>query len=188
MAKIIPYIRQYRESDIAQIVALSDKEFGTGYLTLEHLKSFLGSDTRFCFVVDLDSVIIGFSLFEVCDTDQIHENNIIIPPEYVTEDGLYGLVKTIAVETEYRFQGIGTTLVRVSLNQLKELTRIFVSVVWDKANNQKFTRIFDEIEMSFTQQIKNYWIQDSMLKGYNCVYCGLPPCKCNARIYFLNLN
>ena len=67
--------------------------------------------------------------------------------------------------------------------RLKEISPYWLSVAWAPGKIVRSEKLFRDFGLSPTQEIDNYWYDDSLRRNYVCAACGEPPCTCTAVLY-----
>ena len=99
-----------------------------------------------------------------------------------------GLLKAMAVKKEYRHKGIGSVLSKEAMSRLKALgCTVIFTVSWESQSSDSSQGLLESIGFNPLVEIKEYWRTESLENGFNCPRCGLPPCKCSATFYILEL-
>lgn len=159
--------------DHDQIVELSDKIFGPGYIELSELEQLS------CLVAKSDDKVIGFSTYKIIskkDFDLLH-------PKLEDYDFGYliGFLGSIAVEKERQKNGVGYALTRQAIDYLSQADSI-VSLAW-KQKTTPAAKLLTNLGLSRVTEIQDYWFEESVEKNYTCQGCGKPPCLCTAELY-----
>ena len=159
-------IRDLHTDDIDAVLAIADSQLGEKYITETDL-----SEGK-VFVAEEDELgkIVGFCIALVA-----------------AKDGK-SYVRTVAVDSAYSGQGIGTALVAKAVDYLKVLgaERIF-SPLWKHNGVVNSDVIFRRNGFVPKHGIPDYWLKDSMEKGYSCPVCG-KGCHCTCVMYELTIN
>lgn len=157
-------IRNLEQSDINEILAISDAQLGENYITIDDLTGYhtiVAEDDEQCSCV-------GFCL------------------SYVSQDGT-AYVRTVAVSPDYMGRGIGTALVAKSVEYLKDNdAKTILSPLWKHEGGVNSDVIFRRNGFVPKQEIPDYWYADSLEKGYTCPVCG-KGCHCSCVMYELML-
>lgn len=159
-------IRDLHTDDIDAVLAIADSQLGEKYITETDL-----SEAK-VFVAEEDELgkIVGFCIALVG-----------------AKDGK-SYVRTVAVDSTYSGQGIGTALVAKAVDYLEGLgaERIF-SPLWKHGGIINSDVIFRRNGFVPKHEISDYWLKDSMEKGYSCPVCG-KGCHCTCVMYELAIN
>lgn len=93
-----------------------------------------------------------------------------------------GLFKSIAVTERFKGHGIGTILLRQSVEWFdSQKATAIVSLAWE-SNGIGFAQgILESLGFRRKLHIENFWYTDSLQKGYQCPTGG-NPCRCAANI------
>ena len=159
-------IRDLRSADIDAVLAIADSQLGEKYITetdLSEGKVFVAEED------ELDK-IVGFSIALVG-----------------AKDGK-SYVRTVAVAQEFSGQGIGTALVAKAVDYLKGLgAKQIFSPLWKHDGVVNSDVIFRRNGFVPKHEIPDYWLNDSIDKGYSCPVCG-SVCHCTCVMYELTID
>ncbi len=181
------FISPINQADFKEILTLSDKLLGAGYLDEMQLQKYLG-DKHKTGIVSKSSKgeITGFQLVLTCELDEllqmsVSEHNWF--KEYFSSKAPIGVIKTVGVNPEYKNQGIGTLLTSKGIEILQKEATTIISMCWDQKDDTPFARVLEKCNIHLIKTIPAYWEEDSLAKEYSCKFCGEPPCLCAALIY-----
>ncbi|MBO7652751.1 MAG: GNAT family N-acetyltransferase [Bacteroidales bacterium] len=158
-------IRDLRTQDIDAVLAIADSQLGEKYITEADL-----SEGK-VFVAEEDGLgkIVGFCIALVA-----------------TKDGK-SYVRTVAVAQEFSGQGIGTALVAKAVDYMEGLgAKSILSPLWKHDGVVNSDVIFRRNGFVPVREIPDYWLKDSIEKGYLCPVCG-KECHCTCVMYELYL-
>ena len=155
--------RDLRGADIDAVLAIADAQLGEKYITETDL-----SEGK-VFVAEEDKLgkIVGFC---------------------IALNGTDGksYVRTVAVPQEYSGQGIGTALVAKAVDYLEGLgAKQIQSPLWKHDGVVNSDVIFRRNGFVPKYEITDYWLKDSIEKGYSCPMCG-KECHCTCVMYELS--
>lgn len=175
---------------IPEIIRIGDQQIGEQFLESEILENCIHKKDKFIGKVAIDltrNKIAGFIVSFVIEKEElsnIYKKGVEQIPRSLTYANEYGVLKSVAVNEEYKGQSIGTRLVSVTLEEFKKLniTTVFSSA-WKSEKGTNMKGIFDSLDFKEVYEIKDYWKEDSLEKQYKCPVCGNPPCRCSAIIY-----
>ncbi len=156
-------IRDFNVADTECVVAIADKQLGEGYITAD---DFVGK-----------KVIVA---------EEADENNVVgFCIAYIDSEDGKAYVRTVAVAQEYSGLGIGTALVAKAVDYLKGLgaEQIF-SPLWKHDGVVDSDVVFRRNGFVPEREIPDYWLNDSIEKGYSCPVCG-KVCHCVCVMYGL---
>lgn len=173
-------IRLAEPSDIEQIATISNICFGNQYLTKEHVCQQLELHD-YNFVVILNETVVGFCFAQQISASYAYDIYEILPKNVNS----YAIIKNIAVHPEYQRKKLATKLlnnVYMQLKANKNFDGIFYPC-WDEPVSKAFCESLLELGFSKLKEIKDYWLNDSHEKGYDCIKCG-NPCKCSLLLYY----
>jgi len=178
-----------KEEHITQMVAISDKELGEGFLQHKDIMNkILDKDSHICKAALINETIVGFCLSkivkrsEICDYLHVDQANL---PEYVKCADKIGVLKTIAVHNKFHRHGVGHALTFAAYNDL--ITRdvqAISSIAWKNGETINADGVLSALGLRPHIEIKSYWEADGIKNNYNCSACGPPPCRCSAVLYF----
>ena len=154
-------IRDFNIADTEYVIAIADEQLGEGYVTADDL------DGKNVIVAeDIDGKrVVGFCIAYIDSVD----------------DKAY--VKTVAVAQEYSGCGIGTALVAKAVDYLKGLgAKQIFSPLWKHDGVINSDVIFRRNGFVPMREIPDYWLNDSIEKGYSCPVCG-KVCHCVCVMY-----
>jgi ribosomal protein S18 acetylase RimI-like enzyme len=183
------FISNISPSDFQEVILLSDKLLGVGYLDEIQLQKYLDDSHKTGIVSKSPSgEITGFQLMLTCELDEllqmsVSEHNWF--KEYFSNKSPIGVIKTVGVNPEYKNEGIGTLLTQKGIDILQKHAKSIISMCWDQKDDTPFARVLEKCNMHLIKTIPAYWEEDSLVKKYDCKICGEPPCLCAALIYEL---
>jgi diaminopimelate decarboxylase len=173
------------EAHIEAVMRVSIARFGTDFLSEAELRTYLDSTTHFCQVFLQDGEVLGFSLMEVGDCEQIARRmkgqaDWFLRHFAAYERLAYRSLTAVAKEAEGR--GVATALVREGLAFLATRAEVVVCDAW-KSDHTHIGGVLERNGYALIKEVPDYWAADSQAVGYTCCYCGAPPCRCTAVIY-----
>ena len=183
------FISVIKKADFQDVLSLSDKLLGVGYLDEFQLQHYIDVESKTGIVSKSPSgEITGFQLVLTCELDEllqmsVSEHNWF--KEYFSNKSPIGVIKTVGVNPEYKNQGIGTLLTSKGIEILQKEATTIISMCWDQKDDTPFARVLEKCTMHLIKTIPAYWEEDSLVKKYDCKICGEPPCLCAALIYEL---
>lgn len=181
-------VRLMQNKEVGQIKELASESFGNNYITTNDILSYLNSTHKFAFCLFNKKEFIGF-LFLRTYSNNLIQNYFLTQKDwfknYFDSTKIIAVVTQIALIKKYRQQKLSSILLHSSIEFIKPKCDTIVSVCWIKkeTNNMKFLLLNNGFKNIKTLQ--NYWLQDSIDKGYYCETCGTPPCQCNAEVFEL---
>lgn len=159
-------IRDLHTDDINAVLAIADSQLGEKYITETDL-----SEGK-VFVAEEDELgkIVGFC----------------IAPAGAKDGKSY--VRTVAVAQEFSGRGIGTALVAKAVDYLESLgVKSIFSPLWKHDGVVNSDVIFRRNGFRPVREIPDYWLKDSIEKGYSCPVCG-KECHCVCVMYELTMD
>ena len=181
-------IRYAREQDISDIIKISNRELGENYFS-EVTEKLTGTTEILLRIAatERDQVVaFCYSRFMKLPALKKELNlkkiPVSLPPKHPV-----GLMKTIAVQNEYKNMGIGTRLITDTINIMQEqkITSFFL-LAWKSRKSINVLGIMKYFRFSIILTIPGYWYNESLEKGYSCPVCGSPPCCCEAALFYKN--
>jgi len=176
----------YSES-ILKCIEIGNTQFGNGFVTEFELEDTIKSTQRFGLVSKTDNIVSGFVLAVVCDSfnelEPILVSNINWFKKTYKDKYPIALIQTIGVSENYTGLGIGKKLTKAIINDLNQLSKTTLSLVWEHKNGTPLAHILGQCGLSIQVKIPDYWQEDSVHHNYECKYCGTPPCQCAMMVY-----
>ena len=176
--------RDAKSKDLPKILEISDAELGKDYLD-ETIKDKIVSKTTIFRVAESSSEgLVGFCYSYLSNAkDIITELGIKKLPKALTISSKIVVLKTIAVSTFIKGRGVGSSLIKDSLEiyNKQEVESIYC-LAWRSKKGTNIHGLLNIHNFSIYEEIPNFWTKDSQEKGYLCPECG-NPCKCVAVIY-----
>jgi ribosomal protein S18 acetylase RimI-like enzyme len=162
---------------------LTNNTFGRDYISTDELDR-EQYQIIYCYITDK---LCGFVLFSILSIDDVarHVSSIKPFPEFDKNPfQKIGFIKSIAVDPNYRNQGIGKQLLKACLLEISAKSNAVFSVCWlDKNGNSIFGEMLRKQGFIKTETFSDYWYSDSLKKQYSCALCGPPPCRCAAEVW-----
>ena len=184
------HIRNFNENDFESIIQIANSRFGNDYIQKQELAHYLKEENKIGVVALINNEIVGFALAQTCDLKTLLDI-VLCKQEWFNEHFIkvetIGLLKTIAVDSNYTNQGIGKALTEYRIKELHKQAKSLLAISWRNKNNSANVHILEKIGFTLKLEIENYWGKDSITKGYDCIVCGKPPCNCEALIYTIKL-
>jgi len=181
-------VRLMQNKEVSLIKKLADESFGKDYITIKSIISHLNSTNKFAFCLFDNQKFIGFLFLKTYSNDTI-QNYFLTQKEWFTNyfksTKVIAVVTQIALTKEHRLLGLSKLLFNSSIDFIKPKCNTIISICWvkDEMNNMKFLLLNNGFKNIKT--LSNYWLQDSIEKGYQCEICGTPPCQCGAEVFEL---
>lgn len=183
-------IEAFKKSDIPASIKICDQELGEGYLSSEMLVQLAESKNTFIqSALDSHNNLIGFGFCTVVNPTQLkkslHSSQYQRIPKEIQEIEQLGIINTLAVCSEFKGMGIGTTLCKqfISFFQ-KEQISTCISFAWKNKSGINMGGIYEKSGFSALQLLENYWQEESIEHQFTCAGCDAPPCTCDAVLYY----
>lgn len=168
---------------IDKILGFARDAFGDGFLSAKSLETQINNESTYLVIaVDEKNELLGFASAKVCNIEEF--NDEVLHPVHLKDDiENVGWIKQVVVHQYHQRKNIGTQLVNYIENQLKNKSDVILCISWHKGDSTPMSLLLEKNNFYEITFIKNYWGFDSIIKQYNCIICGMPPCKCSAAVY-----
>lgn len=181
-------IENFNTKYSSQILRIADSELGKDYFSIDDLNFFTNKEKMaFCKVAKCNKRVVGFAMSivlshnELTDYLKISANDL---PKFINASDNVCVIKTVAVDENYKGIGIGHKLVKSLMkDSIKNKINDFASVAWKNGNHVNIAGILESLDLKVYKEIKDYWTEDSINENFQCPTCG-NPCHCSAIIYF----
>ncbi len=178
------------EKHFLEIFKISDKQLGQDYVTEELLDKCVKDHTNYIGRTAIDhktNQVLGFCISIKLDEkdlpDLLNIESDAIPYPLQGANDL-GVIKTIAINKNFKGLGIGTSLIVDALHEFKMRDRKTVfTIAWKSKLGTNLHGVLMKTSFKRFIEIPNYWYQSSLESGCHCSVCGKPPCVCSAVIY-----
>lgn len=178
-----------QKEHIKNVLEIANIELGKDYFNYTTLINVINNPSKYICKVALSntSEVYGFAFGVVINNNELKDylklDNSKLPT-YVLHSKRIGVIKTVAVNQDYKQQGIGSTIVKECYNQLIDMNiEVATSVAWKKGATINIDRVLTKMGFIKHLEVKQYWLEESQKSEFECPYCGFP-CTCNAVIYF----
>ncbi len=153
--------RSFNPDDKAAVTAIAHEAFGPGYFDTEGK----GENIE---VVENAGHIVAFCYAKE-HIDSIEER--------------FGLIKTLAIDSNHQKQGIGTELVERAINRFESRNINYVAyLAWMRHGQVPMESLLLRLKFTRKAILKKNWYRESLKLGYSCPDCG-SPCVCDAVWY-----
>jgi GNAT superfamily N-acetyltransferase len=93
-------------------------------------------------------------------------------------------METASVTESLQGQGIGQELARHRIRWLGEAgCTAVIGVSWESGLANTSDRVFRKLGFERLAQVKGFYADDSVCRGFICPVCGSPPCRCSASLF-----
>lgn len=178
------------EKHIPHILNIADSQLGNDYLSSNIINSCINNKDDYIGKVSIDhhnNKVVGFYMgYKVSKDDvvEMFKDYVDKTPRILRYSNIFGLIKTVAVDDNYKNRGIGTKLIRdAEENFLSKNINTIFTVAWKSKEGTNLKGILEYLGYKELFEILDYWKEDSIENNYNCPSCGNPPCTCSAVIY-----
>lgn len=180
---------------IKDAAKIYEQGLGQKYISEEDLIIFAGGKEKYILIGALiDDELAGVMLAYPMSQDESEEYDRELLEKNVPKilsSRKVGIIKSVAVEKNYRRRGLGTQLIIRSMQKLEEMgCDLFFAVSWDSGLKDSSPSIFKALGFTKALEISEYWKEDSRdlvtnEPKYMCPVDG-NPCRCSAIFFFKN--
>lgn len=155
-------IRKAHHDDYVDVYRIGDEQLGKGYF-----QEVLNSNSEHLLWVAIDP-----------ETNEVRGFLFVILQKKTA------IIKTLAIQQKYQRTGFGTRLLRTALEELLGSVDRFEVIAWELSDTNLIPLESILVKTGFVKshEITNYWLDDSIQRGYSCPSCG-NPCQCSAVIF-----
>ena len=180
--------RAMSPKDFPLIISLGNHVHGDGYLDKDNIEKWyqqgLKNHINAGFVAYDEDKLVGFRItFAV---DNWHIDKWCTPEKWQLKESEVCYFKCNTVDEHYRGYGIGSQLLKLSIDAAKQQgAKAGISHLWKQSPGNSAVKYFTKCGGVLVQSHPDKWYQDS-LDGYDCILCG-HDCHCEAAemiIYF----
>ncbi len=165
-------INYLAESQLKDVVDISNSQFGVGYLNTSDFTS----DGAIVLVATDDEKVVGFALFYIIGGDDFPAQLSIFYP--VAHTSVF--FKSIAVLPGFENRGVGSHLMQMVLNLARNQGVLCCyGYLWVKDGKMALESIARHHGFHDVKVMPRFWQQVSIDKGFDCPVCG-NPCRCDA--------
>ncbi|MDA8092831.1 MAG: GNAT family N-acetyltransferase [Betaproteobacteria bacterium] len=147
-------VEAYSPDDAATLQLMADNALGVGFFEVLQLTARSG------LVAKAGPKAVGF---------------LVIEP---AGEGMS--LPVVVVDAAYRRQGVGLLLGRAALARHPD--KAWLSVAWISGSEIPADRLLRRIGFAPSCRVREYWLEDSLKRGFTCPICG-HPCRCDAMLY-----
>lgn len=176
------------EIHFKEIIAISNKVFGEGFLTNNQLHIYHKNKIKKGFVLLNQNQVIGFITIDFIAPEQLI--NSLLKDGKLIYDKLsnyttIGFIKQVIIHPNHQQKGFGKQIIKNVLEQLNYKIDAWLCIAWMQEDVIPIENALLKNHFLKEILIKNYWKDNSVKNKYNCMICGTPPCQCNAVAYLL---
>lgn len=180
--------RTMTKADFPAVIELGNFVHGGGYINQEYLKQWFEKGLKDGINANIvaydNNKLVGFRISYAAGNWQIDQ--WYSPELWQTSLAKTAYFKCNTVDADYRGFGIGSKLLKLSVNELiRQGAKAGVSHLWRQSPGNSAVNYFSKCGGILVKDHPSKWHQDS-LDGYNCTICGYN-CHCVAAemiIYF----
>jgi ribosomal protein S18 acetylase RimI-like enzyme len=189
--KLIPMensvsIINLKAKQIPEVIKISNDQLGNSYFGDKITKEDLNNERQIYRIsITNDDIISGFCFSKILNEKEkekyVDEKNL---PGYLKEVNKLAILKTSAVRSEYQDRGIGTALIKDSINKISEKGgSLIIAEAWKSGGEANISGIMEFLGFEKITEIDSYWKEESESELFTCPSCGSPPCTCSAVIF-----
>jgi GNAT superfamily N-acetyltransferase len=189
-------VRRARPDEAGRVVALLGDALGESYVDLGTVGEAINGDgTSTCLVeVDSSDRLLGAVTCYIVTPDSLDrflpedQGDLVKGLRVLKFNTSIGLLRSIAVEPNYRRRGVATDLTEACIAWCAQqgastmLTFAWLAHTDAQQASPQLTGVLKHTGFTWVETIDNYWTQDSQSKHYQCPACG-PTCTCAAAVY-----
>ncbi len=179
-------ISEFKEEHIPPIIEMCNNVFGENYIQSNYFIDYLNLERKHCFVYLNEGVVIGFITYEIFNQNNFLQE-ILKDKDFfntiINESKELIIIKQVVIASDYRRQGLASSLLKRALENLKSKNNIVFCFAWKKNENTALKSILQYATFQLIKTINDYWKEDSLTHQYSCAFCGSPPCSCSADVY-----
>lgn len=181
------HIREMLPEDFSPVLRICDLQLGRNYLDNNQLKHYISDDTKHALVAMVNNEVVGFHLGAFTTFDILVEQigsryRSSLLPMNQFDHILFR--KTTAISPDMEGKGIASMLSQAAIESRGGNRMAICSLVWLPPNEQRMPAILERDGYVLLCHLGTYWKQVSIDSPFDCVYCGAPPCLCDAAIYW----
>ncbi|MEQ9064314.1 MAG: GNAT family N-acetyltransferase [Vicingaceae bacterium] len=177
---------QYAEPrHIYSIESLASRQFGRSYMTSDQIANQMTTENHFFVIALKAEEVLGFIYFIMGDlvtVERVLKVSGLKALKEKSPERKICIIKTVAVMPTIAGQGIGTGLTMFAFDQNPNAS--VIGIIWKRKSLNAFEQIMLKLGGKKILEIKGFWKDDSLKKGYKCPECGEPPCNCKAVVYY----
>ncbi|MCX7713874.1 MAG: GNAT family N-acetyltransferase [Chthoniobacterales bacterium] len=170
-----------------QILEIIESALGKNYLTKEELlEDWLRSTDSQLLGVFSETRIIGIRGHYLLKEGQKRQNfeQRLSKLAHITLPQNLGFLAFSAVHPDFRGKGIGKHLLRMGMQWLfQQGCSCLAAVAWISNETPNSEILFQAAGFRMIAELPEWWREESMQRESQCPKCGMPPCKCNGRLY-----
>lgn len=123
----------------------------------------------------------------VFDSASLASHMNFSPDEYppsLAQSSPVGILRGLCIHDDASGNGIMEATIKTTVTQLEdEGCRVQCFLAWRGSGGVQFYDIFKDNDFKVRREFADYWIEESIDKGYKCPECGPPPCNCSALLF-----
>ncbi len=175
-------IRNVSCNDFGDIISLSDKRYGTGYITLKSLIKLIENGS-YVKVAYMNNQFAGFAIFGVySETETAFKMGISLAKYNEITKGKKSIVyKSAALYSNFEGNGIMHKLLEQLIYEVKQNQfKVVFAAAWIMDDIIPIKPTLQRFDFTYLERKKLLWYNDV---EYNCICCK-GRCACDAAIYY----
>jgi GNAT superfamily N-acetyltransferase len=169
-----------------ECLALVDRTQGKGIFTLDYFERCASDSDKLLLLALIDGSLVGVAGARVLPQDGFDYylpfgREVILD---LLQHHRVGLMSTASVVEPLQGQGIGQELTRRRIQWMSDAgCTAQIAVSWESGLAHTSDRVFAKLGFKRLSQVKGFYGEDSVQRGWICPVCGPPPCRCSASFY-----
>jgi len=170
-----------------ECLALVDRTQGKGICAPDYFgRCASGEGDRMLFIALLEGKLAGVATARVLPEDgfEYYAPFGREPVQQLFQRHQVGSMEIVSVAESLQGQGIGQELTRHLIRWLSEAgCTAVIGVSWESGLANTSDRVFTKLGCERVSQVKGFYVDISVRRGFICPVCGSPPCRCSASLY-----
>lgn len=99
-----------------------------------------------------------------------------------------GSFSTLSVQESHQGTGIGSAISKFRMNWLRDQNcEVVIGVSWVSGNTHTSNHTFEKSGFRKVKRVEDFFHDSSLKDPFICPTCGVPPCRCPAILYRIDL-
>jgi GNAT superfamily N-acetyltransferase len=171
----------------AECLALVDRTQGKGFCAPDYFgRCASGEGDRVLFIALLEGKLAGVATARVLPEEGFE---YYVPfgreaVERLFQQHKVGSMEIVSVAESLQGKGIGQELTRHLIRWFSAAgCTAVIGVSWESGLPNTSDRVFRKLGCERLSQVKGFFIDISVRRGFICPVCGSPPCRCSASLF-----
>ncbi len=175
-------IQHIDEVEIPELIQLSKKSLGEGYLTIDYFKKVVFSERYYSWkIVDEKNGLIAFLVAYKTSFEEVYEKTGNRNVTEKMEIPLYCL-DTMVVETSYRRKGLGKRLINEAIQSLGEGSH-YIMYTWKQGEKINMQGIAEFFQFYPLKEYNGFWEKGCVNGEFKCP-AKIEKCVCSMVLYY----